>query len=735
MERLALHVGSQNVSPQSGHSRMQHSAIESALNALESGEGHTDIEGLAALVDALRPGRLEGDEAAIPRVRALIDILREKEDYRRSLRDAILRSIVWRRCGLPLAELGLSMHGGVLGKLARAVGRILLPPLVDEASLSEVLGAVFHKRRDYEWITLVPVADWAAVIGVMDWKAADATKIATLRRDMLSGLSATAHRIATLGVDEELIRAQPGIADFNQPFLAQARAVEQFGQECLQYWGVLTDSAVQKLPDISAQGTSSTSTQKTPLPGIQKNSETNGTKGPDPAAAFAALKRCEEIRLDVRRFAAMHGTSVHLTQLLSLLQSLIERARSFLILFSAPAPEKRQLALVDLLDDAIAAVNKRDSLRELCASHFDLLALNVTQHAGRTGEHYAAANRSEYRGMLLAALGAGIFIPFMALAKTQIVKLHLPLLYETILVSLNYSLGFVVIHMLHFTVATKQPAMTAAHIAAAVNTRSGRLSDVPVLVELIQRVTRTQFAAILGNVGMALPLAFGISLLFKNYWGGMPIDEEKAHHLISDLNPIETLALFHAAIAGVCLFLSGLISGYYDNFTAYGRIGERLRRHRGLKWMLGEKRLLRFSNYMERNLGALVGNFIFGCLLGMMPFIGKLTNLPLDIRHIAFASANFSYGYNGTATPPAQDVILWALAGIALVGLTNLAVSFSLALWFALRSQHAHFGQSSLKVMPLLLRKILFSPFSFILPPRDVMKSAVEVGPESPTTN
>jgi len=674
---------------------MDHEAIESALRAFQSGDASGDLERLAGLIDALRPGRLESDDAAIPRVRVLTTLLKENETHRQAVRDAILRSIGWRRCGLPLAELGFSLRMGLLPKIVRSIGRLFLPAPVDEGSLTEVLDVVFHKRRDYEWITLVSMEDWAALIKAMDWKAADPAKLATLRRDLLSGLSATAHRIATLGVDEELIRAQPGIADFSQPFLVQARAAEQFAQDCAK----------------------------------QMEARANADTIPDAAPAFNALKRCEEIRSEVRKHAAQHGTSMHLTALLALMQSLIEKQRSFLIVLSSAAPEKRYLALVDLLDDAIAAVNKRDSLREMLASNLDLVALNVTQHAGRTGEHYAAANRAEYRAMLLAALGAGVIIPFMALAKTQIGKLHLPLLYETIFVSLNYSLGFVLIHMLHFTVATKQPAMTAAHIAAAVRTRSGRLSDVPVLVELVQRVTRTQFAAVLGNVGMALPLAFGISLLFKEYWGGMPIDAEKAAHLLHDMNPFETLALAHAAIAGVCLFLSGLISGYYDNFTAYGRIGERLRRHRFLKWLLGESRLQRFASYMERNLGALIGNFIFGCMLGMMPFIGKLTSLPLDIRHIAFASANFSYGYNGLPNPPAQDVVLLTLAGIALVGFTNLAVSFSLALWFALRSQHAHFGHSSLKLLPLLLRKIIFSPLSFVFPPRDATKSSAAVVP------
>ena len=34
---------------------------------------------------------------------------------------------------------------------------------------------------------------------------------------------------------------------------------------------------------------------------------------------------------------------------------------------------------------------------------------------------------------------------------------------------MNYALGFVLIYLLHFTIATKQPAMTAQTIAGAVS--------------------------------------------------------------------------------------------------------------------------------------------------------------------------------------------------------------------------------------------------------------------------
>ena len=56
----------------------------------------------------------------------------------------------------------------------------------------------------------------------------------------------------------------------------------------------------------------------------------------------------------------------------------------------------------------------------------------------------------------------------MALFKIKLGLLHLPPLTEGIAFGLNYGIGFVLIHLLGFTVATKQPAMTAASIAATI---------------------------------------------------------------------------------------------------------------------------------------------------------------------------------------------------------------------------------------------------------------------------
>jgi site-specific recombinase len=282
--------------------------------------------------------------------------------------------------------------------------------------------------------------------------------------------------------------------------------------------------------------------------------------------------------------------------------------------------------------------------------------------------------------------------------------------------SLNYGLGFVLIHVLHLTIATKQPAMTAATLAAALDGRDNREARLDALAELAAEVSRTQWVSIAGNVTITLLTAFAIALSAVQFVGWNPTSADKAAHLLHDLHPWHSLALFHAAIAGLYLFLSGLVSGYYDNQALYHQVPQRLRRVRWLRRLLGEERLARLAAYVEKNLGALAGNFLFGCMLGFTPIVGELLGLPLDIRHVAFASANFAYGLVGLqfAVPPATVVA--CAAGVLLIGLTNLMVSFSLALKVALRSRGITAEQTE-GMWRRVLQRFLSGPRDFFWPP------------------
>jgi site-specific recombinase len=229
--------------------------------------------------------------------------------------------------------------------------------------------------------------------------------------------------------------------------------------------------------------------------------------------------------------------------------------------------------------------------------------------------------------------------------------------------------------------------MTAATLAASLDGRESREARLDALADLAAEVSRSQWVSIAGNVVVTLITAFAIALVVDRFLGWQPVDATKAAHLLHDLHPWQSFALLHAAIAGVYLFLSGLISGYCDNLSLYHRVPQRLRRVRWLRVLLGPARLGRLADYVEHDLGALAGNFLFGCMLGLTPVVGELLGLPLDIRHVAFASANLAYGLEGLQFQVSHWTMLVSFAGVLLIGLVNLVVSFSLALKVALRSR------------------------------------------------
>jgi len=112
-----------------------------------------------------------------------------------------------------------------------------------------------------------------------------------------------------------------------------------------------------------------------------------------------------------------------------------------------------------------------------------------------------------------------------------------------------------------------------------------------------------------------------------------------------------------------------------------------------------------------------MGNFLFGCMLGSTGVIGTILGLPLDIRHIAFASANLGYGLIGFQFELPVRAVLWGALGIALIGFTNLAVSFALALRTALGARRIHFDHWG-PVVSAIWRRFRQQPRSFLLPPR-----------------
>lgn len=658
--------------------------LEAAFSRFQQGAA-SPLELYRDLFDTIRPDSPDDALTAAQRYRALLDFLGTHPAYCAIARAALLQLFATSKQRSFFAESGLLPGTGFFTELWRKFTVRLLPELKDPHSLRDAVTLVFHNRSDYRWLEQVPEEHALEFWHLLDMRQVrnDPAMLQTLA-EILDAVQSVSYRITSTGLDAELAHAWPQIEKGESPFIAQNVELQ-----------ALIMAYQESLADPQA-------------PAV------------DEKHLLVLIDQCRETVKKVQNAALTAGTSLRLNFMLVRLTQHLDRLDTLIQLIAARYQDQPGEALMRswaaLVRSAICGEISRGSIRRHFSDLFGLLAVRVTKNASRTGEHYITTDRRGYFGMWGSAMGAGVIVGFMALIKIFAAKLQLPPLIEGLAYSLNYALGFVLVHMLHFTIATKQPAMTAAAIAETVSETGGRLREVERLGQLVIDVMRSQFAAICGNVLVAFPVAICIGLWLSQS-GVTPVSPEKAAVLLHDLSPLRSLALLHAAIAGVWLFFSGLISGYFDNKASYDRIGIRVAGLPWLRQLTGKRRAEAIGVYIDRNLGGLAGNFFFGFMLGMTGTFGQLLGLPLDIRHITFSTANLAYGAVGLDFAMSAGLWLHCILGVALIGIINLTVSFALALWTALRAHGVRISHAG-ALLRYVSTQFVSSPRQFFYPAR-----------------
>ncbi len=627
--------------------------IELLLERLHAAATSSDTTALREIIDAIRPVNARDITGATENLRGLCALLRHHPEQAESLRLYLIRIIASRKIVHLCTDTGITLSRGFWSAAWQRLMFKLLPPLINDDYLADVFGQVFNRTDDTIWINGIDEKYWLELLHLLDLHLhAEHTG---LLNELLSSVQVLSYRITAIGMEMELIRNYPEIERYESPLLRQNDEINDYIRA---YHLSITDPASSRR---------------------------------DSRQIDILLTQCEAIAAKISRNAALQGISISLTRLLLRLTQSITRLRIILELIEAADQQQVLITALKLFKELVYFDNRKYSIGQLINNSTSLLTLQITEHAGRSGEHYVAENRREWFAMLRSAAGAGGIVGWMATIKILLSKLMLAPFGFAFLFSLNYSLGFMLVHILHFTIATKQPAMTAALIARSLDQHKQDLHD---LCELIVQVIRTQLIAIGGNILLAIPTAYAIAWGWHSCFGQALVTPEKARHLLQDLDPLNSLALFHAAIAGVCLFLSGLISGYYDNKSSYNKIPERLWQLTAMQRLWGPARWQKITTYIGNNLGALAGNFFFGIMLGSIGQIGIFFGLPIDIRHITFSSANFAFALAGLNNELSWQTWVVSIVGIMLIGAINLTVSFSLALLVAMRSRNVSFQQT-----------------------------------------
>lgn len=665
-----------------------------------------DIGLMVELFATLRPKRVHSADSgarATANVRTLTQLLKGNPAHALALRAYARNLLAARRHASLYTEIGVLSNDGFFSELKYRIASRILPPALGNDYLSDALDQVIYKRTDYIWMSMVPPADWLDLIDVVNTAAgaAPAQGSNLMLPGLLDAIQTLSYRVCAIGLEPKLTNFHTEMETYESPFTGQNVEVNAY------------------------------------LAAYKRKLAGDDVALEDARHLLVMLDQCDTVVARIRKKALSQGTTIALTYLLVTLTQSIARLRKLLYLVDvsgavaarpaallpAPvqnelvqqvAPDPRRAAGMELALELVTAHNNKYMVSDLLRDNINLLARNITENASHTGEHYVAETRKALGWMFMSSAGAGLVIGFMALFKILFSYLRAAPLIETFLFSMNYSLGFVFIHLLHFTVATKQPAMTASRIAAGLQSKDGRNIDLDSMAELCNKVFRTQLMAVLGNLATCIPTAWLIAMAWPYMTGHHLVTQGKAMHLLADIDPIHGPNLLYAAIAGVCLFVAGLISGYYDNKALYTRWAQRIAQLRGLGRILGQARLQRLGMYMEANLGGLMGNFCFGILLGVMPLLGFLLGLPLDIRHVTFSSANFATAIVGLDHNVSWQLVLTSVAGFLSIGMVNLIVSFGLALWVALRSRQVRFTHGW-RLTKALGRRFFQAPVTFFL--------------------
>ncbi len=437
----------------------------------------------------------------------------------------------------------------------------------------------------------------------------------------------------------------------------------------------------------------------------------------------ACLKRCREVHAEARARLVDTGISLDLVFDLERTRALLLRLER-LVSVLGDDEARRDVAWTQLERELIIGLVDQRSLRSLWQATTTLLARRLVERAGSTGEHYLGTSRRDQHEMLGSAAGGGALTAVMVMLKFFIGWAKLPLLLDAAAIGLNYAWGFVAMQFAHFSLATKQPSMTAATLAGSIEERQGEGNTaLGPLVDLVARASRTQLAALVGNVGMVIPVAVLIDAVAQLVAGRHVLDAETAHKVIVAHQPLTSGTFIFAAATGVCLWVASLIAGAVENWFIVNELPGALASNRWLRRLVGRERARTFSQSAVAQISGLGGNIGFGLLLGFFPLAFKLVGVPMEVRHVTFVMGQLVYAgmFHGSEVLGVEG-FGWALLVVPLVGAVNFGVSFSLALVVALRSRGLGVW-TQVALGRAVLRRLVRRPKVFFVAPLDTTPS------------
>ncbi len=582
---------------------------------------------------------------------------------------ATLRSIIRETRALELfMHVGIPNEHGFIGEIVERLNLKFLPQPPNEQDLVSVFSAMFSRESDSEWIGMMDaevIQSWIDLFLYLDASPGGEPPWNTLVQDARDALYLLSHAVRSFGLSR-LVRNRVSETNFRK----------------LGFFS-LTDQAdllllAKTAPECSAANLT-----------LARSLD-------------SCLKSLEEVYGHFRE----NGVNITLVYHVERIKLLIERIRTLGTLLADPKDPQLIREFFALLVQENVRVR---SLRGLLADNLVLASQKIVETNAETGQHYIGRDPGESWGIFKKAAGGGVLTASTTLIKTWLYTFSLAPFVMGFFFSLNYAVSFISLQLLGFTLATKQPAMTATALASTIHEGSDSVDG---LVKELVHLVRSQIITVAGNILAIIPAIFVIDLIYaaKN---AHIMNVSEAEHTIASFS-ILGMTPFYAAWTGVLLWGSSVFSGVFDNWFSYRKLASALEHSPKLVFVFGAQRARAFAHFIKRNVAGFAANVSLGFLLGMTPQIASFFGISLEVRHVTLSSGALTAAALSLGRPVFSGSAFWlAVGGIFMMAILNLAVSFALALTVAIWAKKNLFPKR-LRMYREILKKILQKPWVFV---------------------
>ncbi|MEO7094299.1 MAG: gliding motility protein [Polyangiales bacterium] len=619
------------------------------------------------------------------RLRMFIRVLTDHRAARRRFAEVVSTVLAQMHVQQLFSDVGLPMEPGFARETIDRISRALLPAPPNPYRMAELLPRLFSDVDDAAWLDILP-RELLVDFGGLLHEASDASEAAsrTMREGLGDAIAIIAARVCALGLAQDIRDRLPDRPVKTLPFLRLPRVCD------------------------ALQGSN-------PSAMLLKSEHVRST-----------IVACRSSLAEVIKHGEEYGVSVDLVYRVELMSAQLGRLEDLLAQYVPGFFQDSSVDTGHLLAALIRGHYQGQGLRALFRRSFDMLARKIIERTGVSGEHYITRTRKEWRQMFVSASGGGVLTCGTTAIKYLIAAVKLPAFFAGVFASINYAGSFLLMQALGFTLATKQPAMTAAALAAALEaqTRRGRshtkIRRLDRLVDVIARITRSQLAAAMGNVLMVIPTALGFDYLWKLATGNHFLGVEKANHVVESLHvsPLRSPTILFAALTGVILWCSSIVAGWVENWAVYRRLPEAITHSRQLVYVFGRARAEWMGKKFAHGISGFGGNVSLGIMLGTIAPFASFFGLPLDVRHVTLSTGALALSAATLGYHKALYIeFIWAMVGIVVIGILNFGVSFACACFVAFRAREIHRNDIRVLVKTLLSR-LWKQPFSFVFPPK-----------------